>query len=300
MGPLTAVHDFSAPAEAAFNTMAVAAIRESFVMKRYGLLSVFAALVLTACGNGSVKSPDFEPQLLNITVTSTKASVGTGETAQFKATGTFSGQPGAGNSERDITNSVDWSSTDTAVATIDAAGLATGTGQGTTTIKASRDGKQGSVTLTGEGIVLRQIKITPPQGATAPGGTVDYIAQGIYSNSPTPQDITDATINWSIADPSIGTISPATGRKVTVTGVTPGLTTIKATAKGIEGIAQFGVGQLARRGVRRRGKNRDGNGCGGACGVHRILLGTAVCVWFLHNLRNPPPRGQEDARVRRR
>ncbi|HET8880910.1 MAG TPA: Ig-like domain-containing protein, partial [Solimonas sp.] len=213
-------------------------------MKRYGLLSVFAALVLTACGNGSVKSPDFEPQLLSITVTSAKASVGTGETAQFKATGTFTGQPGAGNSERDITDSVDWSSSDTAVATIDAAGLATGTGQGTTTIKASRDGKQGSVTLTGEGIVLRQIKITPPQGATAPGGTVDYIAQGIYSNSPTPQDITDATINWSIADPSIGAISPATGRKVTVTGVTPGLTTIKATAKGIEGIAQFGVGQL--------------------------------------------------------
>src|SRR3546814_19898104 len=96
-------------------------------MKRFGLLSVFAALVLTAGGNGSVKSPDFEPLLQSIEVNPSTASVCTGETVQFTATGTFSGQPGAGNSTRDLTDSVDWSSSNTAVATIDATtGLATG------------------------------------------------------------------------------------------------------------------------------------------------------------------------------
>src|SRR3546814_3252262 len=55
-------------------------------------------------------------------------------------------------------------------------------------------------------VVLRQIKVTPAQGATAPGGTVDYIAQGIYSDSPTARDITESVINWTIANPSIGTI----------------------------------------------------------------------------------------------
>jgi len=222
-------------------------------MKRYGLLSVFAALVLTACGNGSVKSPDFESQLLKITVSSTKTSVGTGETAQFTATGTFSSQPGTSNSERDITDSVQWSSSNPSVATIDpVTGLATGTGEGSTTITASRDGKQGTAALTGEGIVLRQVIVTavnptteaPAAGATSPGGTVTYIAQGIYSNSPTARDIADAVISWTIADSSIGSLNPTTGRKIKVTGLAPGLTTVTATAKGIDGSADFGVGQL--------------------------------------------------------
>jgi hypothetical protein len=37
---------------------------------------------------------------------------------------------------------------------------------------------------------------------------------------------------------------------------------------------QFGVGELARRGVRRVGKNRDRYGYRSACGVQRVLLGT--------------------------
>ncbi|NGY05468.1 Ig-like domain-containing protein [Solimonas terrae] len=216
-------------------------------MKRYGLLSVLAALVLTACGNGSVKSPDFEPQLLNLAVTPASQSVGTGETRQFTAMGTFSVQPGApADTPHDITDSVSWSSSDPSVASIDSkTGVATGVGQGTTTITASRDGINATATLTGEGIVLRSITVTPPQGATTVGGTpVQYVAQGVYSNSPTPQDITDAVISWTIADTTIGSIAPSTGKTVKVTGLRSGLTTVTASAKGIDGTAQFGVGQL--------------------------------------------------------
>lgn len=226
-------------------------------MKGFRLwLGALCALTLAACGGGGgPKSPDFTPVLKSIVVAPTSASVGTGETKQFTAVGTFTNQPGVADSTRDITAEVNWTSSNAEVATIDAAtGLATGAGKGSTTITAERDGIKQTATLTGEGVVLREIVITPQTGVTAPTGSVIYDAQGIYSNDPTPRDLpSDRPVSWTISS-GLGTLSSTTGTPVTVTaGTTEGIATVTATVnigtdaspKNVSGTAKFIVGEVS-------------------------------------------------------
>jgi hypothetical protein len=219
-------------------------------MKRIGLLGVLMALVLTACGGGSVKSPDFEAQLKTLTVAPDPASVGTGETLQFTASGTYTTPPGQGddNEIHDLTSDVHWTSSDPSVATIDENGVATGVGAGTTTITAEKDGIKKAVTLTGEGLVLRSLVITPTQKAVEPKGSATFTAQGKYSDG-TVKDVTSSAISWTLDPATLGTISPATGKTVTITaGRQTGLGVVTASTsingQDITGTAQFIVGQI--------------------------------------------------------
>jgi hypothetical protein len=81
--------------------------------------------------------------LLSITVTPPSASIANGTTQAFRATGTFSDQ-----STLDLTTQVSWTSNNGAVAVINSAGIATGTGAGTAIIKATFNGQTDTATLT--------------------------------------------------------------------------------------------------------------------------------------------------------
>lgn len=72
------------------------------------------------------------PVLKSIAVTPSNPSISVGDTQQFTATGTYTD-----GSTKDLTGSAAWSSSNTAVATIAAGGLATGVGAGSTTITAT-------------------------------------------------------------------------------------------------------------------------------------------------------------------
>lgn len=72
------------------------------------------------------------PIVLSIAISSTSTSVGAGQTRQFTATATYSD----GN-KQDVTGKATWSSSNTAVATINNSGLATGCASGPTTITAT-------------------------------------------------------------------------------------------------------------------------------------------------------------------
>jgi hypothetical protein len=72
--------------------------------------------------------------LNSIAVTPAIATIPKGLTQQYTATGTYSDA-----STADITSSVTWASSATAVATIDSVGLATGVGDGSTNITAALD-----------------------------------------------------------------------------------------------------------------------------------------------------------------
>jgi hypothetical protein len=74
------------------------------------------------------------PVLETISITPTSATIGIGETKQFVATGHYSD-----NSTEDFTLSVSWESSNSAVATIDTEGLATGVSEGTAQITATHD-----------------------------------------------------------------------------------------------------------------------------------------------------------------
>ncbi len=218
-------------------------------MKGFRLwLGALCALTLAACGGGGggANSPDFQPVLKSIAVTPKTASIGTGETKQFEAVGTFTSQPGVADTTRVITTEVNWTSSAPEIATIDAAtGIATGAGKGTTTITASRDGVSTTATLTGEGRVLRQISITPTTAVVAPNGTTSYTAMGIYSDSPTPVAFpTGETITWTLAPAALGTLSP-NGENVSVqANTTEGEGTLTATVGGVSGTAKFIVGRV--------------------------------------------------------
>ena len=81
--------------------------------------------------------------LVSIAVTPANPSISLGSTQQFTATGSFTQGP-----DINITNQVAWSSTDPAVAVIKTSGVAVSASTGTTTIKASLNGVNGTTVLT--------------------------------------------------------------------------------------------------------------------------------------------------------
>ena len=107
----------------------------------------------------------FQPTLLSIAVTPANPAILTGATQQFTATGTYSDQ-----STSNLTGQVTWTSSSTAVATINAGGLAIAVSAGTTSITAALNGVSGSSLLTvwsPPAIVTQPQSHTNVVGATA-------------------------------------------------------------------------------------------------------------------------------------
>src|SRR5262249_42008763 len=103
-----------------------------------------AATIKATVGNvsGSASLSVGLPDVASVAVSPSAASILADGTQQFSATGTFSdGSTGP-------LGSVTWSSSLTAVATVDGTGLATGEAQGATTITASSGAVSGNATLT--------------------------------------------------------------------------------------------------------------------------------------------------------
>lgn len=81
--------------------------------------------------------------LVSITLTPSSASIASGSTQPFTATGNFSD-----GTALDITRQANWASTQQNVATVNSAGIAQAVAPGTTTISASTNGVSGMATLT--------------------------------------------------------------------------------------------------------------------------------------------------------
>jgi trimeric autotransporter adhesin len=144
------------------------------IRKRLPLLGTWgmlAALTLSACGGGhnggnSSAAPmaptaPTAPTLVSIAVTPAAASVKTGATQQFTATGMYSDQ-----STKILTTSAMWSSSNTAIATISTAsgsqGLATAAGAGSASIVAT-DG-----TIMSPGVPLTVTAVAPTAAPAPP------------------------------------------------------------------------------------------------------------------------------------
>ena len=189
------------------------------------LVAAGLALSLAGCGN---------PQGLDsIAVSPGTQSMAVGKTTQFTATGTYGNANHA--STQNITGSVTWSSSNTAVATVSSGGLATGVGAGTTTITASAAAFNGptsssatlAVTSSGGGVAggsIVSIAIIPgSQSVSAAGQTTQFLAIGTTSSGAT-VNLT-SQVAWSSSSPSIATIGATTGL---ATAVTKGTVTITA------------------------------------------------------------------------
>ncbi len=196
-------------------------------MKSNKLPFVLLLLVLLAgCGSsGGGSSTPPPPALASLAVTPASSSIPLGLTVQFTARGTYSNA-----NPQNLTASVTWSSSNTAVATIDNAagmnGLATSKSPGTTTITATSGSVSAFTTLTVTAAQLVSIAITPANVSIPTGTTQQYAATGTYSDNSVQDATSSAT--WSSSSTAVATISNATSSIGIVTSIAAGTTIITA------------------------------------------------------------------------
>ncbi len=175
-------------------------------------------------GGGGGGSTPPAATLNSLAVTPATPTIALGTDQQFTATGSYSD-----GSNRNLTASANWSSSDLAVATIDAGGLATTNGQGATTITASVSGVSDSTTLTVDPASLVSLTVTPADPTLGyQGASQQFVATGTYSDQST-EDLTD-TVTWSSSDTSVADIG--SDGFASVTGIS-GSTTIRADSGGV-------------------------------------------------------------------
>src|SRR5579863_1529290 len=142
--------------------------------------------------------------LSSIAITPASAGIAINGTVQFTATGQYSD-----GSTQTITNSVTWTSSNTAIATINSAGRATGVSGGTVTISATKSNVTGtaSLSVTSSNATITSISVDPVNPSVAVGQTQQFYANATYSDGST-QDIT-ATASWTSSNSNAATIETA-------------------------------------------------------------------------------------------
>jgi hypothetical protein len=140
--------------------------------------------------------------LVSIAVSPQNSSVAVGLIQQFTATATYSDQ-----STKDLTPIASWSSLNTAAATVGAFGMATGRGQGNTTITAIYGNASGSSTLTVTAPTIMSISITPSNNYLTQANSEQLTAIATYSDGST-QDVTSA-VTWGSSNTAVASVSAA-------------------------------------------------------------------------------------------
>lgn len=191
-----------------------------------GLLTLSLVLPLAGCSNSS--------GLDSISISPTSQSLSAAQTVQFSVTGTYGNS--SHTSTKAVTSGVTWTSSNTAVATVDANGMATAVAAGSATITASAQAFNGptsataTITVTsgssggtGSSGAMASITLTPSTLSVGVGGTGQFIAIG-KTSSGTTVDVT-SQVTWVSSLPSVATISASSGL---ATGLSAGATTITA------------------------------------------------------------------------
>ena len=189
-----------------------------------GLANVTATFQGIASGAASLQVT--AASLVTIAITPSTTNVAAGQSQQYVAKGTFSD-----GSISDLTASVTWKSSDTAVATISSAagsdGLAKSQAAGTTNITATL----GSITspavlLRVSSATLSSISVTSPSASLAAGQQQQFQATGTFSDGST-STLTNSVI-WTSSSSAIATISNAPGSYGLVTSLSPGSVNVTA------------------------------------------------------------------------
>ncbi|MFN8914758.1 MAG: beta strand repeat-containing protein [Betaproteobacteria bacterium] len=198
---------------------------------RYLLLSI--ALLLVACTPSSETSVAEVVDVVEVTAASPVIARST--VVQLEATARL-----ADGSVRSVTELVDWSSSDPAIARFaDAAtpGLMSAVGTGRVTLRAvlRGSGTAASVSLVVSDAALVSLSLTSPGPSLPLGLAQTFTATGTFANGTT-QDLT-AAVTWSSSAPAVAAISNTTGSRGVAATLAPGSTTITALhpASGITG-----------------------------------------------------------------
>jgi hypothetical protein len=173
--------------------------------------------------------------LQSITVTPGASTIPSAGILQFTATGNFSD----GTTEP-LSFVANWSSSQTSIATINNAGLATGLTSGSTNITATYSGVTSNpVALAVSGSPLVSIAVSCSKAQFAVNTSEPCSAIGTLADN-TLQNITPV-VHWTSSQTSVATISNTSGLRGNITGVAAGTTTITAYLSGIVGTTNVAV-----------------------------------------------------------
>ena len=157
--------------------------------------------------------------VVSIAVTPSNPTISLGIAQQFKATGTFSDA-----TTQDITNTVTWGSSASAIASITVSGLATGVNFGSTNITAASGGVTGSTSLTVNLANVQSLSITPGDVSIAPLTTQQFQAVGKFTDGSTKN--LNGLVVWTSSNTAAATIGSNNGL---AKGLASGASTITAT-----------------------------------------------------------------------
>ena len=168
--------------------------------------------------------------LVSLAIAPANSSMPNNATKQFTATGTFSD-----NSTQDMTQSVLWSSSTPAVATITNLGLASSLTTGNTTITALLGAVSNSTTLTVSNVKLVSITISPANPHVTKGTSLKFTATGNYSDGST---ATLTNVSWRSSKNNLGNMR---GNGI-LHAKKAGTLTITASASGVTGSTTVTIG----------------------------------------------------------
>lgn len=168
----------------------------------------------------------------SLTVNPRNATVGVGATVQYTAT--LRDVNGAIVTGKPIT----WTSSNTAIATINSTGVATGVSPGTVTITATSEGATGTAALTVSSAAVSTISVAP-QVSTIGVGAAETLTATVQDGSG--NVLPNRIVTWQTSNSAIATVSSTGNNTAQVSGVTPGTVTITATSEGKSGNATVTV-----------------------------------------------------------
>ena len=226
------------------------ASRSFEVIVRLGLI-----VTLASCGGSDGAPVAAPPSVTTVTVVPNLVSILPGETTALAAT--VADAAGNALSGRTVT----WSSSNTAMVTVAASGLATGVAEGSATITATSEGKRGEATIVVGSATVATVAIVPNRVTIAPGETRPLAA--IIANA-SGNVLSGRTVAWWSSNTAVVTV----GANGVATGVAEGSATITATSEGKRGDATIVVGTPTIF-------PSIGAGLLGACGVSATA--TAFC-----------------------
>jgi hypothetical protein len=171
------------------------------------------------CQLGTVTSTpaNLTVQAFTAITISGSGTVAEGTSIPLKATGTLTN-----GGMQDLTNSVQWTSSDSTVATMSAAlgsfGQATGIAPGTVTVTAVFAGEVGVASLTVSSATLSSIAIKPVNPSITLGSPQQFTATGTFSDGST-ESLT-GQVTWTSSDIGVAIINSTGAISTTGTGTT--------------------------------------------------------------------------------
>lgn len=186
---------------------------------RFAILAALA-VACSGSGNASPAASVFQPVVTSVVVSPSTASLVVGGTQQFGATA-FD-QNGSAMSGQ----GVNWSSSNTVVASVSSSGLATAAAAGTATINATASGVSGNATVTVTPPVVSRVTLTPANVTISVGAQTTVVATAFDAQNVV---ISGRTATFATSNAAVATVTQGG----VVNGVAPGVATMTVTIDGV-------------------------------------------------------------------